>query len=126
MIESEVIKQFRILVQSWIPDAIIEKINQGPYSTKGVPDLLVMALGGTAILEAKSATGSLSDLQKLMLPRMAKAGGPVGVLWGTDAPYTFELENYKTGTEVVLRGVFHVAAYLRRRDTKSLLLSTHY
>ena len=46
---------------------------------RGVPDRVVMGNGYTAFIELKSADGSLSPIQKAVIPRMRRAGAIVFV-----------------------------------------------
>jgi len=115
MKESQVITLFRLMVESWIPGAFVLKLAQGPFSLRGLPDLLVGTQGKVALIEAKQKKGRLSPVQKATLDRLALSDAPIGLLYGVDASQVL-LQRWGTPREYLLNRKEGPTAFLAKYE----------
>ncbi len=80
-------------------------------STAGIPDLPVLHRGRALFIELKTKKGVLSASQKEMIPRIERAGCPVGVCRSLEAVVAFlrqhevPLRSESITTERIRRGI---------------------
>jgi len=84
--EGEVRKWFlKELKKEFGPKIYIQINHQSRYTSRGIPDITLCILGVVLWVELKSATGKLSDLQRIRMAEIRAAGGHATTLIGKDA-----------------------------------------
>lgn len=82
--ESKLQRRIREAVEAQWPDSWMVKYHGGPFTRKGVPDLLGCVEGRHVALEAKRPGEVASPAQLRQIERLRAAGAIVGVVWSID------------------------------------------
>lgn len=82
------------IIQKWVQDQLkkefgpnlyIFKVPQGPYtSRRGLPDLVMCAMGKFVAIEVKTEVGHVTPLQDHEIKKIAEASGLSYVIYGKD------------------------------------------
>lgn len=67
-----------------LPDCFCWKEHGGQYGTAGIPDIICCIGGKFVAFEVKTATGKPTELQKIMIDKINKAGGLAVIVRSVD------------------------------------------
>lgn len=78
--ETRLQRKIREALIKRFPDIFLFKVHGGPYQSAGIPDLCGCLNGRFIGMEVKVGSNKPTELQKLTLERIARAGGVSGVV----------------------------------------------
>jgi hypothetical protein len=78
--ETRITQTIMAFLKSMGPELYCWKVHGGPHQQVGIPDICCTYLGRSLWFEVKTETGSLSDIQKVIIRRLEESGARVFVV----------------------------------------------
>lgn len=84
MLENTLQRKIQRFLKDNLPGAVVWKNHGNQYSVKGLPDIMCMYMGKMICIEVKIDGNEATELQKITLEKLGKAGAMVCVAYSIE------------------------------------------
>jgi len=84
MLENTLQRKIQKFLKDKLPGAVVWKNHGNQYSVKGLPDIMCMYKGKMICIEVKIDGNEATELQKITLEKLERAGAIVGVAYSIE------------------------------------------